>query len=596
MNLQTKFFLSISAGVLTVLVVAETLRQRRQGQTNSELSAVNLQRLEVATRGNLRNLQESVLVALRDAMNQGEMDRLTQVMQWQRGIEGLLECSLVGTRGKVSYSSDPSALKRPLEGSLHEQLFANTNRLERQTADAFEIYVPLVAEKSCVECHTEWKLGQVGGVQLLRFSNAGYRQAQADWGASTSKLRRDSLLAGAFASVGILVVLVVLVNLQVRWQLTRPLQRAAETLDRVSKGDLTAEVDPALKPRQDEIGRLAWSMQAMLDGLRKLLRDVSNGVQTLAASSNQLSSVSSQTAASVQGMSERATTVAAAAEQSSANTSSVATSMERAASNLSSVASATEEMSATVADIASNSEKARAISERATAQVQTISSLMQQLGSAAQEIGKVTQTITDISSLTNLLALNATIEAARAGAAGKGFAVVANEIKDLARQTAAATEDIKAKVLRVQTSTGGAVADIEMISGVIREVSGIVASIASAIEQQATVTRDVAGNIAQASAGVQEANQRVMETATVSKTIARDMAGVSAAVGEIRQGGELVQTSAEELSRLADQLRTLVGQFKVSTSNPSEREPLPRFGDRPLTRSPLILTHSAKNN
>ena len=129
---------------------------------------------------------------------------------------------------------------------------------------------------------------------------------------------------------------------------------------------------------------------------------------------------------------------------------------------------------------------------------------LQQLGSAAQEIGQVTETITNISSQTNLLALNATIEAARAaGAAGKGFAVVANEIKELARQTAGATEDIKAKISGVQSSTGGAISDIGRIVNVIQEVGGLVANIAAAIEEQATVTRDVAGNIAQArSAGV----------------------------------------------------------------------------------------------
>jgi len=185
------------------------------------------------------------------------------------------------------------------------------------------------------------------------------------------------------------------------------------------------------------------------------------------------------------------------------------------------------------------------------------------LGQAAQEIGQVTETITNISAQTNLLALNATIEAARAGAAGKGFAVVANEIKELARQTAEATEDIKARINGIQNSTGSAVTDIEQITGVIREVGGIVAGIAAAIEEQATVTRDVAGNIAQASTGVREANERVSQTATVSRSIARDIAGVNRAVSDIRQGGEQVQTSAVELSHLAEQLRSQVAQFRM---------------------------------
>jgi methyl-accepting chemotaxis protein len=359
------------------------------------------------------------------------------------------------------------------------------------------------------------------------------------------------------------VVIAVFFGILTTRSVTKPVSASVEMLTRISQGDVTHEVPEALRAQKDEMGDMARAMQTMTESLRKVLGDISGGVQTLASSATELSAISGQTAAGVKSMSEKASTVAASAEEASSNTNSVAASMEEASTNLASVASATEEMSATVGEIASNSEKARTISEQATAQAQAISSMMQQLGQAAQEIGKVTETITDISSQTNLLALNATIEAARAGAAGKGFAVVANEIKELARQTAAATEDIKSKIAGVQTSTGGAIADIEKITGVIKEVGSIVASIAAAIEEQATVTKDVAGNIAQASTGVKDANERVSQTATVSKSMAQDVAGVNAAVGEIRQGGEQVQASAMELSNLAEKLKSVVGQFKV---------------------------------
>ena len=246
-----------------------------------------------------------------------------------------------------------------------------------------------------------------------------------------------------------------------------------------------------------------------------------------------------------------------------------------AASNLSSVASATEEMSATIGEIAASSQKARAISAEATAQAQSISTLMRQLGQATRDIGKVTETITDISSQTNLLALNATIEAARAGAAGKGFAVVANEIKGLAQQTAAATEDIKARIADVQTSARSAITDIEKISGVISEVGSIVASIAAAIEEQATVTKDMACNIAQAAEGVKNSNERAAQTAIVSKSMAQDIAGISAAVGDIRQGGEQVNTSAAELAKLAEELKATVVQFKLQSPHVGQTSGLP---------------------
>jgi len=375
-----------------------------------------------------------------------------------------------------------------------------------------------------------------------------------------SEEKYKAVVGTFYAVLALAIVLSCLVSLLVAKRLTALLKKGVDFAKKMSEGDFTQtlEID-----QKDEIGVLAKALNHMGSNLRQMFGNMSTGVQTLASSSTELSAISGRTASGVKAMSEKAATVAAAAEEASANTKSVAASMKEAATNLESVASATEEMSATVGEIASNSEKGRAISEQATAQAQAITSLMQQLGQAATEIGKVTETITDISSQTNLLALNATIEAARAGAAGKGFAVVANEIKELARQTAAATEDIKAKIAGVQTSTGGAIADIEKITGVIKEVGSIVSTIAAAIEEQATVTKDVAGNIAQASAGVKEANERVAQTATVSKSIASDIAGVNAAVGDIRQGGEQVQASAGELSKLAEQLKATVGQFKV---------------------------------
>ena len=343
-----------------------------------------------------------------------------------------------------------------------------------------------------------------------------------------------------------------------------PLKDVVAYTAHLTRGDYTREIPEALRQRGDEIGDLGRAFHAMVESTRTLLKRMIGSVQTLASSATELSAISLQTVQTVESMSSKTATVAAAAEESSANTISVAASMEQASTNLTSVAGATEEMSATIGEIAASSERARTISSAASAQSASISALMKQLGNAAMEIGMVTETITNISSQTHLLALNATIEAARAGAAGKGFAVVANEIKELARQTAAATEDIKMKISGVQTSTGSAIADIEKIDSVITEIGHIVTSIASAIEEQAMVTRDVAGNIAQASAGVQDANERIAQTASVSRSMAQDIAGVDAAATEFRYSGEQVQSSAAELSNIAEDLKHLAGQFQVS--------------------------------
>ena len=175
-------------------------------------------------------------------------------------------------------------------------------------------------------------------------------------------------------------------------------------------------------------------------------------------------SSSTQMTSGSRNASDKAHSVSAAAEEMSSNITSVAAGMEETTTNLAHVASATEQMTSTIGEIAQNSEKARRITDEATRQAARITEQINQLGVAAREIGKVTETITEISSQTNLLALNATIEAARAGTAGKGFAVVATEIKALAQQTAAATEDIKGRIAGVQSATAGGITEIGKVS------------------------------------------------------------------------------------------------------------------------------------
>jgi methyl-accepting chemotaxis protein len=345
--------------------------------------------------------------------------------------------------------------------------------------------------------------------------------------------------------------------------ITKPLSQAVASLGVISQGDLTHDASAEDLARGDEIGLLAKAMQTMSVSLRDVIKGMTGGIQVLSSSSAELSANSTQMSDGSRQASGKAHAVAAAAEQMTANVVSVAAGMEQTTTNLGSVASATEQMTATIGEIAGNSEKARRITEEATKQAARISEQMNQLGTAAQQIGKVTETITEISSQTNLLALNATIEAARAGSAGKGFAVVANEIKELAQQTARATEDIKGRIAGVQSSTAGGIAEIDKISSIIHEVTDIVSSIAAAIEEQSTVTKDIARNIAEASTGVRDANKRVAETSQATSEIAREIAGVDQAAGHMADGSGQVQSSATELSRVAEQLQVTVQRFRV---------------------------------
>jgi len=338
-------------------------------------------------------------------------------------------------------------------------------------------------------------------------------------------------------------------------QVVNGLRDAAE-----GDGDLTKRIDVR---SHDEVGELGRWFNVFVEKIQGIIADVAQNSHKLNSSSKSLSSISQHMSAAADQTSGKATTVATASEEMSSNIQSVAAAMEQATNNINRVASASEEMTATINEIAQNTEKARAITEDAVGQAGVASEQVDQLGSAAKEIGKVIESITDISEQVNLLALNATIEAARAGEAGKGFAVVANEIKELARQTATATCDIKQRVEEIQLSTKGTINKIDTISKVVNDVDDIVSTIATAIEEQSAATREISGNVAQASIGIGEVNNNISQSAQVAGNIAGEIAEVNHAADDMSNSSAQVNLSSSELAQLAEQLNEMVGRFKV---------------------------------
>ncbi len=367
------------------------------------------------------------------------------------------------------------------------------------------------------------------------------------------------LIGGCLFAVASAVVVGVILTQSI----AKPLASTVAHLDRIAQGDLSKDTPPEYQARGDEIGSLARALQTMTISLRKMIHEISSGVQVLSSSSAELTASSVRMTSGSHHASDKANSVAAAAEEMSSNITSVAAGMEQTTTNLAHVSSATEQMTSTIGEIAQNSERARRITDEATRQTIRITEQINQLGIAAREIGKVTETINEISSQTNLLALNATIEAARAGSAGKGFAVVATEIKALAQQTSAATEDIRKRIGGVQSATAGGVTEVAKVSRIIEEVNALVASIAAAIEEQSVTTKDIARNISEASSGVGEASSRVSETSVVSREIAQDIVGVDRSAREMASGSDQVRTSAQDLSSVAEALRATVDRFNT---------------------------------
>ncbi len=305
-------------------------------------------------------------------------------------------------------------------------------------------------------------------------------------------------------------------------------QRVAEAL---AGGDLTQNTGLTSK---DETGRMGRALDTATASLRDAVSTIEGSAASLAGASEQMTATAAQISTSAQEASQQSQAVSSAAEEISRSVDTVS--------------AGSEEMGASIREISQNAAEAAQVANEAVNLAASTSTTMNKLGDSSAEIGNVIKTITAIAEQTNLLALNATIEAARAGELGKGFAVVASEVKDLAQETARATEDISKRVETIQADTAGAVIAIEQISEVIGRISDFQTTIASAVEEQTATTAEM--------------NRSVSEAATGTGDISRSITGVAQAAQNTSLGVAETQQAIAELARMSAELTTLVSRFR----------------------------------
>jgi methyl-accepting chemotaxis protein len=427
--------------------------------------------------------------------------------------------------------------RRALEAfNKDPQLKEYSDRLVENHEEVMRYAQPVRITEDCLMCHGDPAGTKDPFGQTKEGMKVGDLRAAFSISAPTKVLveqARANSVATFLTTFFTLLTAAGVVFALVRKLIVKPLGASLKLANRIAQNDLAMDDLPV--GAEDEIGEVTTALNQMKNNLKGVIQSITGAVVQVASASQELSSTSQQISANSEETSAQAKVVSSAAQQVS--------------QNLQTVATGAEEMGSTIKEIAKNASEAAKVATGAVTVAENTTATVSKLGDSSTEIGQVIKVITAIAQQTNLLALNATIEAARAGEAGKGFAVVANEVKELAKETAKATEDISRKIEAIQTDTKAAVDAIAEISGVINQINGISNTIATAVEEQNATTNEMARNVSEAARGSGEINSNI--------------SGVAEAAESTSRGASDTQKAAQQLVETSAELRRLVEQFSI---------------------------------